>query len=165
MAKRRLRIAGTLAVSIALAGAIGSVSLVGATSHTQVAAAHRHPAPAYVTRAKQLVNQFFVMLGPGDHRAGLEAFLAPWFQRQGETAYAQKAAYIAHPPVVTSYSLERFRVTRGPQTLVVDFWAKTTEIVNGVPLSANAYTPRLAVFQSIRGHWQLSAYVSFNPPA
>jgi len=165
MTKRRLRIASMLCASIVLVAAIWSVNVLGATSRSHAVATRPHPVPAYVARGKQLVNQFFEMLRPGDHRAGLEAFLAPWFQRQGETTYAEKAAYIAHPPIVTSWSFERFHVTRGPQTLVVDFWAKTTEIVNGVPLNAQAYAPRLAVFQCVRGHWQLSAYASFNPPA
>jgi len=164
MAKRRLRIASTLCASIVLVGAMWSVNLIAATSRPRTAAVRTHRAPTYVASGKHLVSQFFEMLRPGDHRAALEAFLAPWFQRQGETTYAQKAAYIAHPPIVTSWSLERFHVTRGPQTLVVDFWIKTTEIVNGVPLNDQTYAPRLAVFQYVRGHWQLCAYASFNPP-
>jgi hypothetical protein len=165
MTRRRLRITAAVCASTILVGVIWSVNVLGATSRPQVVAARAHSDPAYVTRGKQLVNQFFEMLRPGDHHAALEAFLAPWFQRQGETTYAQKAAYIAHPPVVTSWSFERFQVTPGPQTLVVDFWVKTSEIVNGVPLNAQAYSPRLAVFQFVRGHWHLSAYSSFNPPA
>jgi hypothetical protein len=165
MNRRRRRIASMLCASIVLVGAIWSVNLLGATSRPHVVAARPHPAPAYVTRGKQLVNQFFEMLRPGDHHAALEAFLASWFQRQGETIYAQKGAYIAHPPVVTKWSLTRFHITHGPQTLVVDFWVKASEIVNGVQLNDAAYSPRLAVFQYVRGHWQLSAYASFNPPA
>jgi hypothetical protein len=164
MATRRLRVAGVLCASIMLVGAIWTVSLVAATSRPRAVAVRTHRPAPYATTGKRLVIQFFDMLRPGDHRAALEAFLAPWFQRQGETTYAQKAAYIAHPPVVTSRSFDRFRVTRGPQTLVVDFWAKTTEIVNGVPLNAQTYTPRLAVFQYVHGRWQLAAYASFNPP-
>lgn len=165
MTRKHLPIAAVLCASMILVGVIWSVNLLGATSRPQVAAARATPAPAYVTRGKQLVNHFFEMLRPGDHHAALEAFLAPWFQRQGETTYAQKGAYIAHPPVVTKWSLARFHITHGPQTIVVDFWVKASEIVNGVQLNAAAYSPRLAVFQCVGGRWQLSAYTSFNPPA
>jgi hypothetical protein len=165
MARRRLRIGAGVCASALVIGAIWSVSLLGAAPRPRATQANVDPAPAYVMHGQQLVTKFFEMLRPGDHRAALEAFLAPWFQRQGETTYAQKAAYIAHPPVVTSWSFERFHVTRGPQTLVVDFWVKASEIVSGVQLNDSAYSPRLAVFQSVRGHWLLSAYTSFNPPA
>lgn len=165
MTRRRLHITSVLCASMILVGAVWSMSLLGATSGPHVVAARPQPAPAYVTRGKQLISQFFEMLRPGDHHAALEAFLAPWFQRQGETTYADKAAYIAHPPVVTKWSLARFHITHGSQTIVVDFWVKASEIVNGVQLNDTAYSPRLAVFQFVGRRWQLSAYTSFNPPA
>ena len=83
MTRRRLHIASVLCASMILVGAVWSISLLGATSGPRVVAARPQPASAYVTRGKQLVSQFFEMLRPGDHHAALEAFVTPWFQRQG----------------------------------------------------------------------------------
>lgn len=114
---------------------------------------------------KRLVNRFFAILQAQD-TAALDALLSPAFQvARADGSTSTKAAYLANPPVVESYALDDFVVTRFGRQLVARYSVVTTETINGEELAKDPAL-RLSVFVRAgdAGPWRLLAHANFNVP-
>lgn len=155
----------TVSLSLrSLALAVAVVALVMAPGATGAPVSGR-PAPQSSNptgTAKQLVNQFFVLLAHKD-RAGLQRFLSPAFQVQrADGSGAEKKDYLANLATINQFHITQLRATRADGTLVVRYLARVEGVVNGKPYTPGP-APRLSVFVWNGKRWQLAAHANFNP--
>jgi Domain of unknown function (DUF4440) len=155
----------TVSLSLrSLALALAVVALVMAPGATGAPVSGR-PAPQSSNptgTAKQLVNQFFVLLAHKD-RAGLQRFLSPACQVQrADGSGAEKKDYLANLATINQFHITQLRATRADGTLVVRYLARVEGVVNGKPYTPGP-APRLSVFVWNGKRWQLAAHANFNP--
>jgi hypothetical protein len=154
----------TVSLSLrSLALAVAVVALVMAPGATGAPVSGRPPQSSNPTgTAKQLVNQFFVLLAHKD-RAGLQRFLSPAFQVQrADGSGAEKKDYLANLATINQFHITQLRATRADGTLVVRYLARVEGVVNGKPYTPGP-APRLSVFVWDGKRWQLAAHANFNP--
>jgi hypothetical protein len=143
---------------IGLLVCVFAFSAAGAAANASPAPSVPHPS----ITGRVLVVRFFTLLEHKDV-AGLRAFLAPGFQVQRADGSADdKATYLAHLPIVRSFSISRVTATESNGALVVRYLAVATGLVNGKPYRPGP-APRLSVFTWNSERWQLAAHANFNP--
>jgi uncharacterized protein DUF4440 len=155
----------TVSLSLrSLALALAVVALIVAPGATGAPVSGR-PAPQSSNptgTAKQLVNEFFVLLAHKD-RTGLQRFLSPAFQVQrADGSGAEKKDYLANLATINQFHITQLRATRADGTLVVRYLARVEGVVNGKPYTPGP-APRLSVFVWNGKRWQLAAHANFNP--
>lgn len=142
-----------------------------AAPSTLAAAPGADPAVAVASKAsdtalgKRLVTRFFTLLQAQD-TAGLDALLSPAFQvARADGSTSTKAAYLAAPPRVESFTLDDFVITRAGGRLVARYSVVTTETINGEELAKDPAL-RLSVFvrDAATRSWRLLAHSNFNVP-
>lgn len=147
-------------IAIAIAALAGTAPAASAT----VAHAPTRTTATPVEQGRILATRFFRLLQRGDVTT-LGAFLAPEFQLQrADGTGATKRQYLRAPADVERFALSRFRATRAANTLVVRYWAVTSETIDGTAFSTTP-APRLSVFRLGPTGWRIVAHANFNAPS
>lgn len=113
------------------------------------------------TQGKALVQRFFTLLEKSDVH-GLNALLTPSFQVVRANGGVQnKASYLANPPEVKHFTIEKLKATKSGGVLIVSYQVTVTETIAGneQPIGPS---PRLSIFQWQSNAWRLAAHANFG---
>ena len=70
-------------------------------------------------------------------------------------------SYLANPPLIGDYELDRFVATRNGDVLIATFFASLTGTIEGISRVSDAQ-PRLAVYALQAGEWKLQAFATLG---